>query len=161
MGVLHKLGLPHVNSFSISFSLSLPLFFRLIPWSEEALCVHFFAWASKTHLRRCPRWGHLPLFERAPAAYVNRASLLSETIGFLRKPRNISLFLFSSLLTANSFLISLYIYISLSPCHPHFGYPGSNWGWTLVDSSLALRPMGRMGRDGVVQGQFSKFPPFL
>ena len=26
----------------------LTLLFRLIPWSTEALCVHFFAWASKT-----------------------------------------------------------------------------------------------------------------
>ena len=39
-------------------------------------------------------------------------------------------FLSSSLLTANSFLFSLYICISLSPHCSCFGYPGSNWGWT-------------------------------
>ena len=36
----------------LSFSLSLPLFFRLIPWSTEALWVHFPARASKTLSRR-------------------------------------------------------------------------------------------------------------
>ena len=37
----------------LSLSLSLYLFFRLIPWSTEALWVHFLAQASKTLLRRC------------------------------------------------------------------------------------------------------------
>ena len=59
MGVLHKLGLPHVNSFSLSFSLSLPLFFRLIPWNTEGLRVYLFAQASKTHVRGSPRQGTL------------------------------------------------------------------------------------------------------
>ena len=36
----------------LSLSLSLSLFFRLIPWSEEALWVHFPALASKTLSRR-------------------------------------------------------------------------------------------------------------
>ena len=49
MGVLHKLGLPRVDSLSFSFSLSLPLFFRLIPWNAEALLVYLFAQGSKTH----------------------------------------------------------------------------------------------------------------
>ena len=40
-------------SFFLSLSLSLSLFFRLIPWSTEALWVHFPAWVSKTHSRRC------------------------------------------------------------------------------------------------------------
>ena len=44
---------------SLSFSLSLPLLFRLIPWNTEALCVHFSAQASKTHMRGSPRWGTL------------------------------------------------------------------------------------------------------
>ena len=66
-----------------SFSLSL-LFFRLIPWSTEALWVHFFAWASKTQSRRCSastlrREGALCLrsIKRAPVASVNRASPMS------------------------------------------------------------------------------------
>ena len=37
---------------SLSLSLSLSLFLRLIPWSVEALWVHFPAWASKTLSRR-------------------------------------------------------------------------------------------------------------
>ena len=36
----------------LSLSLSLPFFFRLSPWSTEALWVHFPAWASKTLSRR-------------------------------------------------------------------------------------------------------------
>ena len=46
--VLHQSSGPHVF-----LSLSLPLFFRLIPWSAEALWVHFPARASKTLSRRC------------------------------------------------------------------------------------------------------------
>ena len=38
----------------------------------------------------------------------------------------------SILLIANSFLMSLSIYIALSPHHSSFGYPGCNWGRTLV-----------------------------
>ena len=53
MGFLHKLGLPHVDT--LSFSLSLPLLFRLIPWNAEALGVYLFARAS-------------PLFKQAPVA---------------------------------------------------------------------------------------------
>ena len=40
-------------SLSLSPLPSLALFFRLIPWSTEALWVHFPAWVSKTHSRRC------------------------------------------------------------------------------------------------------------
>ena len=48
-------------------------------------------------------------------------------------------FLSSILLTANSFLISLYIYISLSPHCPRFRYPGSNQGWSPVQNLLEKR----------------------
>ena len=53
MGFLHKLGLLCVDS--LSFSLSLPLLFRLIPWNAEAHRVYLFALASKTHVRGNPR----------------------------------------------------------------------------------------------------------
>ena len=46
-------------SLSLSFSLSLPLLFRLIPWNTEALHVYLFARASKTHVRGNPRRGTL------------------------------------------------------------------------------------------------------
>ena len=45
--LLHQSSGPRVFLF-----LSLPLFFRLLPWSAEALWVHFPAQASKTLLRR-------------------------------------------------------------------------------------------------------------
>ena len=99
-----KAWFPHVFlSFFPSFSLSLTLFFRLIPWSTEALCVHFPAWASKTWMGRFSV-SSLPWETgRAPAAYMNRASPLSwGFIGFLCKQRNIS---FCSLLS-HSFIHS-------------------------------------------------------
>ena len=54
-----KTGFHRVDSLSLSFSLSLPLLFRLIPWNAEALCVYLFAPASKTHGRGSPRQGTL------------------------------------------------------------------------------------------------------
>ena len=68
---------------SLCLSLSL-LFFRLIPWSTEALWVHFFARASKTRSRgrsaSPPNWeGALCLrpIKRAPEASMNRTSPVS------------------------------------------------------------------------------------
>ena len=114
-------------SHRVVLSFSLYLFFRLISWSSGALCIHFFAWASKTHLRRCPRWGHLPLFERVPATSVNTASPFSGALlAFCVNQGKSASFLSFIFLTENSFLISLYI--SLTPCHPCFGYPGSKQG---------------------------------
>ena len=49
--LLHQSSGPRVF-LSLSLSLSPFLFFRLIPWSTEALWVHFLAWASKTLSRR-------------------------------------------------------------------------------------------------------------
>ena len=75
MGFLHKLGLPCVNS--LSFSLSLPLFFRLIPWKAEALRVYLFARASKTRTRGSPRWGTLHYSRGHLWPTVDGASFLS------------------------------------------------------------------------------------
>ena len=91
-------------------------------------------------LEKVPKVGHLPLFERARAAYMNRASLLSEALLAFGVNQGISAsFLSSILLTANSFLISLYIYISLSPHCPRFRYPGSNQSWSPVQNLLEKR----------------------
>ena len=53
--MLNKPPLLHQSllALALSLSLSLSLSFRLIPWSAEALWVHFPARASKTPLRRC------------------------------------------------------------------------------------------------------------
>ena len=96
-------GLAHQSSlvspcqlFSLSLSLSLS-FFRLIPWSIEALCIHLSAWASKTWMGRRSA-SSLPWETgRVPAAYMNRARPLSWGFtGFLCKPRNISFYSFLS-----------------------------------------------------------------
>ena len=88
--MLIKTPLLHQSSGPCVF-LSLSLSFRLIPWSSEALWVHFPAWASETLSRRCS----------APSPYREGAWGLREQskprargfIGFLCKPRNTSLFL--------------------------------------------------------------------
>ena len=106
---------PKLGSPMSILSFSLTLFFRLIPWSTGALHVHLSAWASKTWTGRCSVSSLPQETGRAPAAYVNGASPLSwGFIGFLCKPRNISLFL-SIFLTAAFFLyLSPYLYISKS-----------------------------------------------
>ena len=78
-------------SLSISLPLSLSLFFRLIPWSAEAHWAHSPARASKTLSRRrsmpsLPRQGTWCLREQCKPHTRG-------FIGFLHKPRNISLFL--------------------------------------------------------------------
>ena len=89
---------------SITFSLPLPLFFGLIPWSIEALCVYLSARVSKTPTGRRSA-SSLPWeTRRAPVASVNRANFLSQSfIGSLCKPRNISLFLSSIFLSSAFF----------------------------------------------------------
>ena len=74
MGFLHKLGLPRVDS--LFFSLSLPLFFRPIPWNAEAPRAYLFARASKTHVRDT-RLGTLRYSSRCLWPNIDGASFLS------------------------------------------------------------------------------------
>ena len=87
----------------LSFSLSL----RLTLWSTEARWAHFLA------RRLTPSWeGALCLhpLERAPGAYMKQCKLCVKSfIGFLRKPRNISLFL------------SLFYFLIIDSGPPGFG----------------------------------------
>ena len=101
---------PHVV-----LSFSLYLLFRLIPWSGGALWVHFPAWASKTHLRRCPRWGTFSYSRgRLRPTWTEQVPCWG-FIGFLHKPRNISLFSLLYSLNWKYFLyLSIYLYISLA-----------------------------------------------
>ena len=130
MGLAHQAWSPRVI-LSLSFS-----FFRLIPWSTGALCVQFPAWASKTHLRRCLRWGTFSYSRgRLQPMWTEQVPCWG-FIGFLHKPKNISLF--SLLYFLNCKILSL----SLSPfiyclsfncqCRPPEGIPGPNRGWTPV-----------------------------
>ena len=97
---LKQLGLP----VSIILSLPLPLFFRLIPWSIEAPCVHLSALVSKTWTGRRSESSLPQETKRAPVTSVNRANFLSQSfIGPLCKPRNISLFLSSIFLSSTFF----------------------------------------------------------
>ena len=111
MGFLHKLGLPHVNSFSLSPSPSLPF----SGWSlgTQRLSVFNFLPGLLRPTQEGAQGGalgHPPLFKRAPVANVDGASCLSwNFIGFPCKPRNISLFLSSIFLSATFFL-----YLSLN-----------------------------------------------
>ena len=91
-------------SFFLSLSLPLPLLFRLIPWSMEAPSVLLSAWVSKTQRGRRSAPSLPQETGRAPVASVNRANFLSQSfIGFLCKPRNISLFLSSIFLSSTFF----------------------------------------------------------
>ena len=143
------MGLAHWSLVSPSHSFSFLFLFRLIPWSAGALCVHFPAWASKTHSRRCLRLGTFSYSRGHLRPPWTEQVLCWGFIGFLRKPRNISLF--SLLYFLNCKILSL----SLSPfiyclsfncqCRPPEGIPGSNWGWTLANSYV-------LGTSLVVQG---------
>ena len=84
--LLHQSLGPHVFP---SFLLSLS--FRLILWSTGTRCAHSPAQASKTLLRR--RTVPSPPREGARCLHERRKPCIKDFIGFLCKPRNISLFL--------------------------------------------------------------------
>ena len=90
--LLHQSSGPPCLSLSSSLSLSLKLFL----WSAEALWVHFPARASKTLSRR--RSVPSPHQEGAWGLCDQSKPRARGCIGFLRKPRNISLFLLSFLI---------------------------------------------------------------
>ena len=112
------MGLAHWSLVSpCPFFLSLLLSFS--GWSLGAQGPSMFTYLPgllKTWTGRCSVSSLPQETGRAPAAYVNGASPLSwGFIGYLCKPRNISLFLSSIFLSATFFLyLSLYLYISKS-----------------------------------------------
>ena len=75
----------------VFLSLSLSLSLRLSLWSADALWIHFPAQASKTLPRRCS--APSPHREGAWGLCEQSNPHVRDFIGFLRKPRNISLFL--------------------------------------------------------------------
>ena len=88
-------GLKHLCSIRalvpVSVFLFLSLSLRLFLWSSEALWVHFPARASKTLSRRCSVPS--PYQEGAWGLHEQSKPHVRDFIGFLCKPRNISLFL--------------------------------------------------------------------
>ena len=60
----------------VSSFLSNSIFWLIPVWSIEASCIYLFAWASKTHTRGTPRWGHHPLFKQVPVAQHRWCKLL-------------------------------------------------------------------------------------
>ena len=71
---------PTLCQLSLSFSLSLPLFFRLIPWNAEAHQVYLLAQASETHARGSPRRGTLRYSSGCLWPNIDGASSLSGTL---------------------------------------------------------------------------------
>ena len=86
------MGLAHWSLVSPCHSFSFLFLFRLIPWSTGALCVHFPAWASKTHSRRSLRWGTFSYSRGCLWPTWTEQVPCWGFIGFLHKTRNISLF---------------------------------------------------------------------
>ena len=127
---------------------SLTFFFRLISWSIEAPCVHLSAQVSKTWKGRCSVSSLPRETGKTPVASVNRANFLSRSfIGFICKPRNISLFLSSIFLSTiffpyfslNQPLMPFFLQVPLDPAgdgtrqFPHL-YPRKWWDWMLWSS---------------------------
>ena len=101
---------PCFSFFSVFLSYFL---FQADPWSIEAPCVHLSARVSKTWTGRRSA-SSLPWETgKAPVASVNRANFLSRSfIGFLCKPKNISLFLSSIF---SSIIFFPYLSLNQSP----------------------------------------------
>ena len=89
-----KTGFPHVDSLSLSFSLSLPLLFRLNSHLDRGGSRLLIALASKTHVRRSLRRGTLRYSSGPQWPNVDGANLLSwDFISSPRKPSYLASFL--------------------------------------------------------------------
>ena len=103
-------GLAHQSLVSPCHSFSFLFLFRLISWSAGALCIHFPAWASKTHSRRCLRCGTFCDSRGCLQPMWTEQVPCWGFIGFLRKPRNISLFSLLYFLNCKILSLSLYLF---------------------------------------------------
>ena len=87
-------------------------------------------WVSKTHSRRCLRWGTF----RDSRGHLRPTWTEQDPswgfIGFLCKPRNISVFSRLYFFNCKILSLSLSFYLFFRSCHPPKGIPGSNRGWT-------------------------------
>ena len=108
------MGLGHRSLVSPCRSFSFLFLFRLILWSAGALCVHFPAWASKTHSRRCLRWGTFSYSRGCLLPTWTEQVPCWGFIGFLHKPRNISLFSLLYFLNFKILSLSLSLFLSVA-----------------------------------------------
>ena len=129
----------------LSFLFFLSLSVLLSGWllgGTGALWLHFFAWASKTRLGRCPASSP---GRRCPASSTHQEGICSlreqskfhvrSFIGFLCKPRKIK-------------PLSLPFYFPYRQCcHPE-GFPGSYWGWTPAESDMTVWLTHTFGTSG-------------
>ena len=150
MGLAHHVWSPCV--ILVSFSL---LFFSVLPsgwliWSTGALWDHLFARASKTHSRRCLRWG-----------------TFRDLRGCLWPPWSVKTwyhrfywlsFCVNQLVQAS---VSFSFYLSFCQCRPPEAIPGSNRGWALaVIPSVPRRQWGeRKDRQNVVSKFYGQDSP--
>ena len=135
--------------------LSLSFFlFRLIPWSAGALCIHFPAWASKTHSRRCLRWGTFSYLRGACSLCEQSKSHAGVLLAFCVNQGISASFLSSIFLTTKFFPYLFSIFLSRR-CHPPKGIPGSNRGWTPVHTHMYIHllvlefPLSRLSLNGI------------
>ena len=138
------MGLAHWSSLVYPCqSFSFTLFFRLIPWSIEAPCIHLSARVSKTWTGRRSVSSLPQETGRAPVASVNRANSLSQGfIGFLCKQRNISLFLSSVPLSFIHSFIYLRCFLLQVPLDPVGAGPQQIWKhFDRVQSAASTHPL--------------------
>ena len=103
-------------------SFSFLFLFRLIPWSSGALCIHFPAWASKTHSRRCLRWAPSAIWEGACGLREQSKSCAGALLAFCVNQGISASFLSSIFLTAK-FFPYLFLYFSQLPTPSSWGNP--------------------------------------
>ena len=102
-------------------------------WSVDVLCDHLFAWASKTHSRRCLRWGTFAIREVACGVREQSKSRAGALLAFCVN-QDISASFLSSIFLNAKFFPYLFIYSFNHRCRPPEGIPGSSWGWTPAQS---------------------------
>ena len=130
MGLAHRSLVSPCRSFSFLF------LFRLIPWTAGALCIHFPAWASKTHSRRCLSGEPSAIWEGACSLLEQSKSCAGALLAFCVNQGISASFLSSIFLTAK-FFPYLFLYFSQSPTL-------SSWGNSWLQ--LGLDP-GRKNSD--------------
>ena len=145
--MLIKLGLP-MSFFLVSFSL---LFFSVLPsgwliWSVGALWDHLPSRASKTHSRRCLRWGTFSYSRgRLRPTWTEQVPCCAGALLAFCVNQGISASFLSSIFLTAKFFPYLFLYFSQSPTPSSQGNPWIQTGWTPANNYV-------LGTSLVVQG---------